>query len=199
MAASGTASTPASRRLRHVHGHFASPVAASAGVMARAQATTAFSMRTTTRAAGVPSTREESWAAAETAIIVCDMWDLHHCLNATRRGTELCPRLERVLCTARAAGATIIHAPSDCLDFYTATEARARAVATPTAPDSPSGLADGVQKLPSEPGDAGDGYGGPGGYPIDQRDGGEDDDPMEHAAWAGQLKAAGKNPGARTS
>ena len=27
-----------------------------------------------------------SWSTAETAIIVCDMWDLHHCLNATRRG-----------------------------------------------------------------------------------------------------------------
>ncbi|MEO1997265.1 MAG: ThuA domain-containing protein, partial [Planctomycetaceae bacterium] len=31
-------------------------------------------------------------------------------------------------------------------------------------------------------------------YPIDQSDGGEDDDPVEHAAWARELKAMGRNP-----
>mgnify|MGYP000966315149 CR=1 FL=1 len=28
---------------------------------------------------------EEKWNTGETAIIVCDMWDAHHCLNAVRR------------------------------------------------------------------------------------------------------------------
>ena len=32
-----------------------------------------------------PSERTEQWEPAETALIVCDMWNLHHCLNATRR------------------------------------------------------------------------------------------------------------------
>lgn len=31
-------------------------------------------------------------------------------------------------------------------------------------------------------------------YPIDQSDGGEDDDPVEHARWAAELKAKGLNP-----
>src|SRR5688500_19704306 len=28
---------------------------------------------------------EESWDPKKTAIIVCDVWDSHHCLNAVRR------------------------------------------------------------------------------------------------------------------
>jgi hypothetical protein len=31
-------------------------------------------------------------------------------------------------------------------------------------------------------------------YPLDQTDGGEDDDPAEHAAWAKELEAKGLNP-----
>ena len=30
------------------------------------------------------------------AIIVCDMWDSHHCLNAVRRCVEVAPRMNRV-------------------------------------------------------------------------------------------------------
>ena len=41
--------------------------------------------------------RTESWSPANSAIIVCDMWDLHHCLNATLRGGELAPRMNKVL------------------------------------------------------------------------------------------------------
>jgi len=33
-------------------------------------------------------------------------------------------------------------------------------------------------------------------YPIDQSDGGEDDDPQEHARWQAQLQAEGRNPDA---
>src|SRR5438270_5825504 len=33
--------------------------------------------------------RAAAWDPKTTAIIVCDMWDLHHCLNATRRGAEI--------------------------------------------------------------------------------------------------------------
>src|SRR5688572_33179515 len=50
---------------------------------------------------------EEKWQPAETAIIVCDMWDAHHCLNAVRRETELAPRMEKVLQNARGRGVLI--------------------------------------------------------------------------------------------
>ena len=36
--------------------------------------------------------REEQWKPEETAIIVCDVWDLHHCRNAVRRVEEFAPR-----------------------------------------------------------------------------------------------------------
>ena len=52
-----------------------------------------------------PQTVVEHWAPRETAIIVCDMWDLHHCLNATRRVAELCPRMEQMLVLRSEEGA----------------------------------------------------------------------------------------------
>src|SRR5262245_54610760 len=61
-------------------------------------------------------TRQEQWAAGETAVIVCDVWDLHHCLNAVRRLEEFAPRLNQVLTEARRRGAVIIHAPSGCME-----------------------------------------------------------------------------------
>src|SRR5688500_13314937 len=54
----------------------------------------------------------EQWDAKQTAVIVCDMWDAHHCLNAVRRVEEVAPRMDRVLAEARRCGALIIHAPS---------------------------------------------------------------------------------------
>ena len=30
-------------------------------------------------------TESETWPAAKTAVVVCDVWDSHHCLNAVRR------------------------------------------------------------------------------------------------------------------
>src|SRR6188474_400899 len=56
----------------------------------------------------------ESWQPGQTAIIVCDMWDSHHCLNAVRRAAEMAPRMNEVLKAARNQGALIIHAPSGC-------------------------------------------------------------------------------------
>ena len=42
-------------------------------------------------------TRSETWKPTETAMIVCDVWDSHHCLNAVRRVEEFAPRLNEVL------------------------------------------------------------------------------------------------------
>lgn len=140
------------------------------------------------------------WPAARTAVIVCDMWDSHHCHNAVRRVAELCPRMEKLLSVSRAKGCTIIHCPSECMSYYSGTRARLRAQQVPALDSYPEGIDEGCHKIPTEPGDraqAAEAAGCvAGGYPIDQRDGGADDTAEDHAAWAIKLKAEGKNPGA---
>ena len=42
-------------------------------------------------------TKAELWSPAETAVIVCDVWDKHHSLNAVRRMEEFLPRMNDVL------------------------------------------------------------------------------------------------------
>ncbi len=130
--------------------------------------------------------RDETWMAKETAVIVCDVWDLHHCLNAVRRLEQFAPRLDQLLAAARARGATIIHSPSDCMSAYEEHPARKRAVAAPPATSLPEDIAAWCSRIPAEEQAV---------YPIDQSDGGEDDDPAEHAEWAAKLKAMGRNPG----
>lgn len=126
---------------------------------------------------------EEKWQPAETAIIVCDMWDAHHCLNAVRRETELAPRMEKVLQDARSKGVLIIHAPSSCMDPYKDHPARKRALGLSTAKNLPSDIAQWCKHIPEEKS-----------YPIDQTDGGEDDDLDEHKRWHEILAAKGVNP-----
>src|SRR5262249_26245534 len=46
--------------------------------------------------------KRASWNPRQTAVIVCDMWDTHHCLSAALRVTELAPRMNAVLDKARA-------------------------------------------------------------------------------------------------
>jgi sugar lactone lactonase YvrE/nicotinamidase-related amidase/type 1 glutamine amidotransferase len=130
--------------------------------------------------------RQQTWKPEETAIIVCDVWDLHHCLNAVRRLEQFAPRLNAVLSKARSQGVTIIHSPSDCMPAYEGHAARQRAVAAPKAAWVPHEVGSWCSVIPTEERAA---------YPIDQSDGGEDDDPVEHAKWAAQLKAQGRNPG----
>lgn len=131
-------------------------------------------------------TREEQWKPEETAIIVCDVWDYHHCLNAVRRLEEFVPRLDEVLKQARAQGVTIIHSPSDCMPAYAEHPARKRTLAVPAAGFQPYDAKAWCSVIPAEERAV---------YPIDQSDGGEDDDPAEHAEWAAKLKALGRNPG----
>ncbi len=127
-----------------------------------------------------------SWLPKQTAFIVCDVWDAHHCLNAVRRLEEFAPRMNEVLKEARKRGATIIHSPSDCMAAYEDHAARKRAVAAPAAKVKPKDVEHWCSRIPSEEKAV---------YPIDQSDGGEDDDPAEHAEWAAKLKAMGRNPG----
>ena len=69
----------------------------------------------------------------KTAIIVCDVWDAHHCLNAVRRLDEMVPTMNCVLEKARDQGAMIVHAPSSCMEAYKDHPARKRAQSAPAA------------------------------------------------------------------
>ncbi|QDU76329.1 Trehalose utilization [Bremerella volcania] len=130
-------------------------------------------------------TREEIWKPSETAIIVCDVWDLHHCQNAVLRAQEFAPRLNRLLAHARDQGVTIIHAPSGCMEHYAQHAARARAKLVAPSPTLPDEITKWCYQIPSEE---------KGVYPIDQSDGGEDDAPEQHAKWAAELEGRGLNP-----
>ena len=129
--------------------------------------------------------KDEAWEASQTAVIVCDVWDYHHCLNAVRRLEEFAPRLDQVLKAARERGAVVIHAPSDCMPAYVDHPGRRRAQQTPQAKPLPPDIQYWCSRLDQEEGR----------YPIDQSDGGEDDDPQEHVKWAAKLKTMGRNPG----
>ena len=90
-----------------------------------------------TRAADAPDGApgeavSRGWAAAETALIVCDMWDRHWCDFASERVAAMAPKLNEVLKQARAAGVQIIHCPSETLGFYQGSVQRRRAQAAPT-------------------------------------------------------------------
>jgi type 1 glutamine amidotransferase/nicotinamidase-related amidase len=129
--------------------------------------------------------KTERWDPKQTAIIVCDMWDAHHCLNAVRRVEEMAPRMNQVLADARSRGVLIIHAPSECMAPYKDRPARRRAQAAPTAANLPADIGQWCKSIPAEE---------KGVYPIDQSDGGEDDDPVAHARWHERLAGMGRNP-----
>ena len=126
-----------------------------------------------------------AWDARQTAIVVCDMWDAHHCLNAVRRASELAPRMNQVLHAARDRGALIIHAPSSCMAAYANRPGRQLAKSAPTAGNLPGDIGEWCRQIPSEE---------RGAYPVDQREGGEDDDLVEHRQWHDYLASIGRNP-----
>jgi nicotinamidase-related amidase len=119
----------------------------------------------------------ENWEPKQTAIIICDMWDKHWCNDATARVAEIAPAMNEVLTIARNKGVKIVHAPSDCLDFYK--NHPARKAATKYKDSKIAALADG-KKLPSEQ-DAK--------WPVDQSDEGcENKDCKPHRAWSRQIE-----------
>lgn len=156
-------------------------------VMAADDSSFSFTMRSRVEKDGAfgLATKPEKWDVKKTAVIVCDMWDAHHCLNAVRREEELVPRMNDFLKEARSRGALIVHAPSSCMEPYKDHPARKRAQSAPKAANLPADIAEWCRKIPAEE---------KGKYPIDQSDGGEDDDPKEHAEWHAKLQAMGRNP-----
>lgn len=70
--------------------------------------------------------RAVEWQAAETAIIICDVWDDIYCQRALQRIGVLAPQINRVVTAARDRGVMIIHAPSGTMDVYADTPYRRR-------------------------------------------------------------------------
>ncbi|HLN56771.1 MAG TPA: isochorismatase family protein [Bacteroidales bacterium] len=60
----------------------------------------------------------QQWKPEQTAIIICDMWNEHWCKGATRRVAEMAPVMNNVISIAREKGVLIVHAPSECIDYY---------------------------------------------------------------------------------
>src|SRR5262245_33953953 len=123
--------------------------------------------------------RELHWNPKETAIVICDMWDQHWCKCATQRVADMAPRMNAVVKAARAKGVFIIHASSDCMDFYKDTPQRKLAMSAPAAKNPPADVDAGCRRLEKEPG-----------YPIDDSDGGCDDVPNSpgRRAWKRQIE-----------
>jgi nicotinamidase-related amidase len=113
-----------------------------------------------------------TFKARETAIILCDVWDKHWSRGATERVAEMVPRMNEAVKAARTAGVTIVHAPSDTMEFYKDTPARKRVAEAPR-----------VQPPPPKPHDDPP-------QPIDASDGGSDTnepkDRVNTKAWSRQ-------------
>lgn len=99
---------------------------------------------------------QKEFPTSKTAILLCDMWDTHWCYGAAQRCEVLCIKANPIVAEARKNGVQIIHAPSDCMDFYDDTPQRQRMIdASPAEMPEP-------KELPDPP------------LPIDDSDGGCD-------------------------
>ena len=151
----------------------------------RAVAETPLSLSLQTRSSGGKTIAvKEQWLPSRTAIIVCDMWDLHGCRNAVIREGEMAPRMNEMLEKARAAGALIIHAPSSCMKAYEGTPARERAKSAPAAARLPDKISEWCKQISAEEQAV---------YPLDQSDP-VDEEPAVHEKWVKELEAKGVNP-----
>src|SRR5687767_9702049 len=118
------------------------------------------------------------WEGKKTALIICDMWDQHWCKGATERVGEMAPHMNEVVKAARAKGVFIIHAPSGTMKFYEGTPQRKRAQEAPVA-QPPVELKGWCHLDPAKEAP----------LPIDDSDGGCDDDPQckTHSPWKRQI------------
>src|SRR5438045_2116240 len=83
-------------------------------------------LRARSRARQTASERQLRWEVAQTAIIICDMWDTHTCDMSAQRVAAMAPRMNQVVNLARSLGVMIIHAPSDVMKYYEGTPHRRR-------------------------------------------------------------------------
>jgi nicotinamidase-related amidase/type 1 glutamine amidotransferase len=122
------------------------------------------------------------WRTDQTAVIICDMWDNHWCPTSAKRVVEIAPRINDFVAACRQRGVTIIHAPSDCMEFYAAHPARIRAGGIAKIANLPDEIDAWCKSIPAEE---------KGKYPIDQTDGGCDAEnpPKSYKAWSRQIEA----------
>lgn len=100
-------------------------------------------------------------APQRAALLLCDVWDTHTCKTAARRCAALAEKIAAVVEAVRARGVQIIHAPSECMDFYKDTPQRKAMLVLPKIePPAP-------RELPDPP------------LPIDDSDWCEDDPPCD--------------------
>jgi nicotinamidase-related amidase len=122
-------------------------------------------------------TTERRVPAAQTALVLCDVWDKHWCRGANERLAKMLPRMNAVVGALREAGVLIVHAPSGTMDFYADSPARKRVLAAPKAePPTPA-------DHPDPP------------LPVDASDEGCDTPPDKpHKAWSRQHPAIEIDP-----
>ncbi len=65
------------------------------------------------------------------ALLLCDVWNDHTSRGAVERLEAMIPAMASVVEAMRAEGVTIVHCPSDCMDFYAESMARMRVLAAP--------------------------------------------------------------------
>ena len=121
------------------------------------------------------------WEVAQTAVIICDMWDTHTCNLSAQRVAAMAPRMNQVINAARSLGVMIVHAPSDTMKFYEGTPWRRRMQRAPTAPSSSPVLA----RCPREPLESKS-------FPIDDSKGGCDDPVVKE--WTGPYPWTREHP-----
>ena len=112
--------------------------------------------------------KRADWDPAKTAVIVCDMWAKHWCDGACDRGAQMASQMNDFVNEARRRGVLIVHAPSGGMKHYADHPARRRAQNAPKADNLPEGIANWAGLLPHEKKEN---------WPIDQSDGGCDDQP----------------------
>ncbi|MFN7935675.1 MAG: isochorismatase family protein [Bryobacteraceae bacterium] len=114
--------------------------------------------------AGAATEEVLQWPVAKTAIVICDMWNGHHCQLSAQRVAVMAPRMNQVITAARSNGVMIIHSPSDTMKFYEGTPHRERMKSAPTA-KSPFPIINRCPRVPDEERN----------FPIDDAAGGCDD------------------------
>jgi nicotinamidase-related amidase len=138
-------------------------------------------LRTRNRAKLRVSERALQWEVAQTAIIICDMWDTHTCSLSAQRVAAMAPRMNQVVNAARSLGVMIIHAPSDTMKFYEGTPQRLRMQRAPMA-SSPIPI---LARCPREPAEERN-------FPIDDAVS-DCDDPIVKK-WTGPYPWTRENP-----
>lgn len=120
---------------------------------------------------------DKQYSADKVAVIICDVWDRHWCRGANIRLGVLLDRINSTAAAARDAGVSIIHAPSDTLDYYSGHKARERIQKIPDVvmPESKEML------LPAMPVDAGD-------------EGCDSDECIAERVWSSQHEAVYIDP-----